>query len=99
MRPTAIDSAASSVPRHADARQVRQQQEGDGDREGQQQRQPAQPLGVLAGDAVAHLAHDEVGLRVRRLERAHLAEVAEAGGGLDGVRARLAVDARASRAT
>ena len=49
---------------------------------------------VLAGDAVAHLAHDEVGLGVRRLERAHLAEVAEAGGGLDGVLARLAVDAQ-----
>ena len=42
---------------------------------------------VLARDAVAHLAHDEVGLRVRRLQRPHLAEVPEPRRRSDRVRA------------
>ena len=65
-----------------------------GMREGEEVRQAAQPPGVLACDPIAHLAHDEVGLGVRRLEHPHLAEVAEAGGGFQGVLARLAVDAQ-----
>jgi hypothetical protein len=73
---------------------LRQQQEDDGQAEGEEQHQPTQLQRMLARDAIAHLAHDEVGLGMRRLECVHLAEVAEPGRGLGRVGAQLAVDAQ-----
>ena len=46
-------------------------------------RQP-QPARVTPRHLIAHLAHHEVGLGVRRIERPHRAEMAEAGGGFGG---------------
>ena len=50
--------------------------------EQQRHRQPAEFFGVPPRDLIAHLAHDVIGLRVRRIERAHFSEMAEAGRGL-----------------
>ena len=80
------DSAAMAIC--SGVRRIEQQQQApptSGSRNSSTTDQPAQLLGVAPRHLIAHLAHHEVRLGVRRIERPHRAEMAEAGGGFGGV--------------
>jgi hypothetical protein len=53
----------------------------------------------LRATPVAHLAHHEVRLRVRRLKRAHLSKAAEPGCRLDRIRTLFALNFRPKQDT